>query len=355
MDGDNLITREVRIPAFFYINEGTIEQINEILRIEGFSTSKTLILSGGGFTKAIGDRIDSCITGKTFRVSINNNELSSIKEVEDAINAFEPSMIIGAGGGKVLDIAKFCSFKLSKPFLSIPTVLSNDGVSSPISVVQTEHGINSIGTNPPIGIIVDIDIIKKAPKQTILAGIGDLVSNISAVQDWNLAGKYVGEKVDKFAEILAKNSAEGFIHYLTKNGSKSVSLFDKTVLVALAEGLIQSGIAMSLAGSSRPCSGSEHLVSHALDRLLHFAKPHGLQVGLATLFTEVLRGKDIADLQELYRAIDFPTTPQALGIDMATFIKAVELAPTTRKDRFTLLNLISEAEIEKATKVAYGS
>jgi glycerol-1-phosphate dehydrogenase [NAD(P)+] len=349
-----LITREVRIPAFFYISEGTIDRITEILRKEGFNPTKTLVISGSGFTKTVGDKIDNCLEGKTLRISINNSELSSIKQVEETIKNFDPSLVIGAGGGKVLDITKFCSYKQDKPFLSLPTVLSNDGVSSPISVVQTEDGIRSIGTNPPIGIVVDTDIIKKAPKETLLAGIGDLISNISAVEDWNLAGRYTDEKVDKFAEILAKNSAEGFIQYLTKNGGNSVSLYDKSILVPLAEGLIQSGIAMSLAGSSRPCSGSEHLISHALDKLLDFAKPHGQQVGLATLFTNALRGKEIADLRNLYKTIDFPTTPQALGIDMATFREAIKIAPMTRKDRFTILNIASEDEIEKAIKIAYA-
>ena len=345
-----MLTRTVRIPRFFYVNKGSITKINEILDLEKVESERTVIVSGRNFTKSVGDLVQRSIEGDSSRVDVENNGIQSIREVENAIKIFEPSLVIGTGGGKVLDITKFCAYKLNKPFLALPTVLSNDGISSPVSVVQTEHGVSSIGTNPPIGIIVDIDIINKSPKSTILAGIGDLISNFSAIEDWNLASKHVGEKIDKFAEILSRNSAEGFMQYLIRNGS---SLLDEHTLISLAEGLIQSGIAMSLAGSSRPCSGSEHLISHALDKLLNHAKPHGLQVGLATLFTHALRKRDISDLTALYRRIDFPDTPEDLGIQMSTFMDAIRNAPATRKDRFTILNLVSDKEIKEAIKIAY--
>ena len=346
-----MLTRAVRIPRFFYVNKGSITKINEILNLEKVESARTVIVSGKNFTKSVGDLVQRSIEGDSSRVDVKNNDIQSIREVENAIRIFEPSLVIGTGGGKVLDITKFCAYKLNKPFLALPTVLSNDGISSPISVVQTEHGVSSIGTNPPIGIIVDIDIINKSPKSTILAGIGDLISNFSAIEDWNLASKHVGEKIDKFAEILSRNSAEGFMQYLIRNRS---SLLDEHTLISLAEGLIQSGIAMSLAGSLRPCSGSEHLISHALDKLLNHAKPHGLQVGLATLFTHALRKRDISDLTALYRRIDFPDTPEDLGIQMSTFMDAIRNAPATRKDRFTILNLVSDKEIKEAIKIAYG-
>lgn len=323
--------------------------------MERVNSTKTIIVSGGTFTKSIGDLLAKSIDGQSSRVYVDNNEVASLTHVENVIRNSEPSLVIGVGGGKVLDVTKFCASKLNRPFLTLPTVLSNDGISSPVSVIRTDQGISSVGANPPIGIIVDIDIIKGSPVRTILAGIGDLISNISAVEDWKLANKYTGEKIDKFAEILAKNSAEGFIQYLMGNGNNSVSILDEQVLTTLAEGLIQSGIAMSLAGSSRPCSGSEHLISHALDRLLKFAKPHGLQVGLSCLFTNALRKKNVSDLIKLYQRIQFPRLPLDLGISMSTFIEAIKMAPTMRKERFSILNLVSESEIKEALNIAYGS
>ncbi|MFY3740886.1 MAG: glycerol-1-phosphate dehydrogenase [NAD(P)+] [Candidatus Nitrosomirales archaeon] len=350
-----MLSRSVRIPSFFYVNKGAVDTINEILATETVNSARTMIVSGRSFTKSIGDRVKRSIDGECSRIYLNNNTPGSINEIENAIKNFDPTLVVGVGGGKVLDATKFCAYRLDKPFMAIPTVLSNDGISSPVSVINTDHGTTSIGANPPVGIVVDIDVIKKAPVETVLSGIGDLISNISAVDDWNLANRYVGEKIDKFAEILAKNSAEGFVQHLVAAGNDSMSILTDRILTLLAEGLIQSGIAMSLAGSSRPCSGSEHLISHALDRLLNFEKPHGLQVGLSTIFTIALRKKDASNLVNLYQKIGFPTTPAQLGIPMATFVEAINLAPTTRKERFTILDVVTDSEIKRALDDAYGT
>ncbi|HMC99510.1 MAG TPA: iron-containing alcohol dehydrogenase, partial [Ferruginibacter sp.] len=296
-----MLARGVGVPHFFHIRYGAIEGINNILEKEGITLSKTLIVSGSKFTRTTADKLETVINGSKCREYVDGNDLASIKKVEDAIAIQEPSLVIGVGGGKVLDVTKFSCLRTDKPFIAMPTVLSNDGISSPISVIASNgQSIKSTGARPPIGIIVDLGIVKDSPRQTILAGIGDLISNLSAVDDWNLANNTTGERVDRFAEILAKNSAEGFLHYVLKSAlaqhGENITNFDDKTIVSLAEGLIQSGIAMSLAGSSRPCSGSEHLISHALDQLLGFAKPHGLQVGLATLFTGLLHGREISDL-----------------------------------------------------------
>jgi glycerol-1-phosphate dehydrogenase [NAD(P)+] len=350
-----VLTRSVKLPGFFYVSKGSIEKINDILKTEGIELSKSLIVSGKSFTKSVGDLVERSIDGQPSRMWLSNNGLESIRKVERAVQDSDSSLVIGVGGGKVLDVSKYCAYKLNKPFLAVPTVLSNDGISSPVAVIDTDQGVASLGTNPPIGIIVDINVIKNSPRDAVLAGIGDLLSNISAVDDWNLAGIHAGEKVDKFAEILARNSAEGFLQLLlAKNSPSELHVEEESTLVSLAEGLIQSGIAMSLAGSSRPCSGSEHLISHALDHLLSYSRPHGLQVGFATLFTTALRRKDISDLVRAYRKIGFPTTLEGLGINIHTFLEAVRRAPDTRKGRFTILNLVSETEVKDTIKVAYG-
>jgi len=351
-----LLSRSVRIPSFFHIGKGTLTSIRNILDVEGVDHSKCLVISGKNFTKITADVVKKSIDGEINQVSIVNSGVDSIYEVQRKIREFSPSLVIGVGGGKVLDVTKYCSYKINNtPFLAIPTVLSNDGISSPVAVVQTEQGINSLGTNPPVGIIIDTEIVRNAPLETILSGVGDLISNISAVEDWNLAGMYAGEKVDKFAEILARNSAEGFMQLVGSNQCDMIPLANRDdILTLLAESLIQSGIAMSLAGSSRPCSGSEHLISHALDGMLNFAKPHGIQVGLATIFTNAIRGKEVSNLISLYKKIGFPTRPEDMGISTSTFADAIKNAPNTRKGRFTILNLVSEKEVQEALKIAYG-
>lgn len=366
--------RSIGIPNFFYIEENARDKLEDILCREGIAIDRCLIVSGTGYTCSIADgiakRLDSG-SDKIVRLCINSNDTHAINSIEHAIAKDEVSVVVAVGGGKVLDTVKYACSNQHKPMLAFPTALSNDGISSPIAVVRLES-IESKGAKPPIGIVVDIDVVKNAPKYTILAGVGDLISNISAVEDWRLAYEHRGEEIDRFAEILARNAAERFIYYVLKNGKvnnnnsnnnynnsryrDSNIIQDNKFLICLAEGLIQSGIAMSIAGSSRPASGAEHLISHALDRILEQPKPHGIQVGFATIFAMALRGSEFTDIIKVYDMLGFPTTFNSLGIPIEKFLEAVRLAPYTRKGRFTILDLVREdkAMIMNALRSAYN-
>ena len=365
--------RSISIPNFFYVGYGIIQNLERILIKEGIKIDGSLIVSGNGYTAEIADSIASGISS-TRRLCISSNDIDAIKSIERAVEDNNINLAVAVGGGKVIDTVKYACSRLSKPVLVIPTTLSNDGISSPVSVVRMVR--ESVSVKPPIGIIVDIGIVKNAPKHTILAGIGDLISNISAVEDWRLAHEYTGLQIDRFAEIVSRNAAERFIYYVLKNGRKDIKrnkdnaikddsdlnyndnasniLNDNKFLICLAEGLIQSGIAMSIAGSSRPASGAEHLISHALDTILDKPKPHGIQVGFATLFTQVLRNSDITDIIEVYRLVGFPTILDTIGISVNEFIEAIKIAPYTRKNRFTILDIVDESRIKDALKLAYG-
>ncbi|MEO9365909.1 MULTISPECIES: iron-containing alcohol dehydrogenase family protein [Candidatus Nitrosocaldus] len=359
--------RSIRIPNFFYIEENARDRLEDILKKEGITVDRYLIVSGTGYTRKIADDIATMLDSSAIvRLCISSNDIHAISSIEHTISRNEVSLVLAIGGGKVLDTAKYACSNMNIPMLAFPTALSNDGISSPIAVVRLES-IESKGSQPPIGIVVDIDVVKSAPKHTILAGVGDLISNISAVEDWRLAHEHKDEQIDRFAEILSRNAAERFIYYVLKNGKDNNSsnngddcsedklIYDSKFLTCLAEGLIQSGIAMSIAGSSRPASGAEHLISHALDRLLANPKPHGIQVGFSTLFAMALRGSDFTDIVEVYKRLGFPTTFDSIGIPVEKFMEAIRIAPYTRKGRFTILDLIrDDTMLINALRLAYG-
>src|SRR5438093_5033728 len=135
-----MIARGVGVPHFFHIRHGAIDGINNILEKEGIIPSQTLIISGSKFTRTIADKLELAISGTKFREYVDSNDIASIKKVEDAISRLNPSLVVGVGGGKVIDVTKYSCLELDKPFIAVPTVLSNDGISSPISVVGSNQG-----------------------------------------------------------------------------------------------------------------------------------------------------------------------------------------------------------------------
>jgi glycerol-1-phosphate dehydrogenase [NAD(P)+] len=124
----------------------------------------------------------------------------------------------------------------------------------------------------------------------------------------------------------------------------------------LLEALISCGVAMSIAGSSRPCSGSEHLFSHALDMVNCPHAMHGEQCGVGSVLAAYLHKTNWKRIRDTLRRVGAPTTAHELGLKDQDLVKALEIAPTIRPERYTILhklNLDHEAceKVAKATGV----
>jgi len=251
-----------------------------------------------------------------------------VEKVKAQARSVGSDLLIGFGGGKVIDVAKMAATELNLPFLSVPTATSNDAVASPVAVINFGDYVKSMGAMAPIGVVADLNILRNQPRKQFLAGVGDLFSNISALADWQLAAERGFERVDPVAAYLSRNAVEN-------------------------QGLVVSGVAMVLAGNSRPSSGAEHLISHALDRFpIHDL--HGLQVGVAAFFTLRLHGMDHLRYKKLLSQIGFPCSWQELNVDRETFMKAVQLAPQTRSGRYTILSEVTPELLQEAYDEVYG-
>ncbi len=245
---------------------------------------------------------------------------------------------IGVGGGSVLDIAKYLASHNSGRFISVPTLVSHDGICSPVAVINGK----SIGATMPSAILVPLHLVKRADIKYIYAGIGDLISNLSAIDDWMLAAQAGKDQVDDFSFMLSKTAALSLIKTLelgVNQGSKF--LYSDEFLTVLVESLNLAGIAMSIAGSSRPCSGAEHMISHAIDQIYGSGvkAQHGIQVGIATLYLAKYR-KDFPDLSGLLTRIGFPCSFSEIDISDKELEQVLELAPSTRAGRYTILEEI---------------
>jgi len=324
--------RSVDIPIFFKIGQGLLSNPLRIIDEFNLHFHKSVVVYGEKPLDKIANRIIKSL-GAIESLKVVNNSIEDVERIEDVIHKQNPDVIVGVGGGKTIDPVKLAAGNTQLGFISIPTILSHDGIASPIAVIRYGNQKKSVTTRMPIGVIVDLDVVRKAPQGSIGAGIGDLLSNISAAADWSLAEDYNKERVDPFALVLAQLPALNFL----KTDYKDLN--DKRLLQDLAEGLILSGTAMGIAGSSRPSSGAEHLISHALDRITDGQNSHGEQVGIATLFSLCLHNLDYWQrIKSLYEKLNIARDPKDLGIKKEIFLRAVQMAPSIRR-RFTILDI----------------
>jgi glycerol-1-phosphate dehydrogenase [NAD(P)+] len=337
-----ILGRDVTLPVFMCVEEDASRKIEVLLSEKNLKFNRYLIITGQSPLSQIAEGIAGTLTGTTSLFTLEESTIHEVERVKNEIERFTPEVILGVGGGVVLDVSKYAASEKAVGFISIPTAVSNDGIASPVSVINFNGKTRSLNVHMPMAVVADLNIIKQSPASTLRSGIGDLVSNLSACADWRLAYKKGKEQIDDFTETISRNSAVRIV----EAGNRTIS--DIEFLKVLIEGLIMSGIAMGIYGSSRPCSGSEHMISHAIDHLYQKSSSHGEQVGLATLFTQHLQAIQNHQIKPLFKTFGLPQTPEALNISKQEFINAVSKAPTMRPGRYSILNEVNKPAMEQA-------
>lgn len=277
----------------------------------------------------------------TVRASLDSAGIAAADWIEISDNSFEQaaaifadissklSAVVGLGGGKALDMAKYVAFLARKPYYAVPTSLTNDGFCSPQASLTVNGRRRTLAAALPQGVVVDVDVCLCAPRILWLSGVGDLVSKLSAVHDWKLAFHAVGETVEDLAALLSDATVHQFL---------ARPYFDAQGMSLLATALMLNGIAMEICGSSRPASGSEHLVSHALDAISARPRLHGLQVGMATYITCRLQNQQWETVDTLFRNTGFWDAVRADPFSASEWLQAFRLAPSIKSDFFTILS-----------------
>ena len=272
--------------------------------------------------------------------------LKDLLPVEEKIKTLKPNVLIGVGGGTKIDAAKLSSARQHIPFISVPTTLSHDGIASPLASVKGLDKPYSIMAQAPLAIIADTDIIAQAPWRSAISGCGDVIAKFTAVKDWQLAHTEKNEYYGEYAASLALMSTK-----LVIQNAKLIQPGNDEGLHVLLEALISCGVAMSIAGSSRPCSGSEHLFSHALDMIKCPHAMHGEQCGVGSVLTAYLHKTDWQRIRDTLKQIGAPTTAAELGVKDEDLVKAFEMAATIRPERYTILHKL-KLDREACEKVA---
>ena len=239
----------MQLPRDVIIGHDVIEQIPKVCEDLGLS-GPAFVISGAGTTmKVAGDRVlhllESQYDTDYFLVDAINPE--TIAKAQNA--AENAGFIVGVGGGKVIDTAKIVSFNLDRSFLSVPTAASHDGIASSRASVPSKGGSVSLQAHPPTALIADTKIIAAAPRRLLASGCADVISNYTAILDWELSHRLKGEPVSEYAMALARMTAE-----ITVKNAGVIRLNTEESAWTVIKALVSSGVAMSIAGSSRPAS-----------------------------------------------------------------------------------------------------
>jgi glycerol-1-phosphate dehydrogenase [NAD(P)+] len=275
-----LTPKQTTIPSLVRVKPGALDRMGIYAERHGFF--RVLLFFSQDLDERLMGRLTHSLRSRSIQI-LQQTPVESIS-FEGTTEHFRKSpgnadAIIGFGGGKALDVAKYIAFLCGLPYLSVPTSLSNDGFCSSQSSLTFGNTRRSLPSAMPFGVILDTAVCLNAPDLLWHSGVGDLVSKLTAVTDWKMAFHATGTPIDDFTALLSDASVFQFM---------SRPRLDLEGMTLLGTALLLNGISMSICGSSRPASGSEHLISHALDRVSKRPRLHGLQVGVATYLVSLL-------------------------------------------------------------------
>lgn len=328
--------RRVDVPRLLHVGEGALDELAPLLRSHGFDAGCALVGCGPGPSRRLAARVCAGLRASGVRVVECTHLVGRLEQAASAAATIIEegvTVAIAVGGGRAIDPVKLAAARTGVDFVSVPTTISNDGISSPVASLMGRDGVRSThAATMPCGVVVDTGAIGSAPDATVRAGAGDLVSNLTACLDWRLAERAGHERFDAFSAMIAEAAARPALDLVELSSAESRGV--------LAEGLLLSGLAMATAGTSRPCSGAEHLISHALDAQLGPRSAlHGEQVALGCLIAAAAHESPLlATFHALFERLGLPRRPQALGMSRAQLVDAVLAAPSVRPDRWTILS-----------------
>ena len=320
---------QIAIPTLVRVKDGALDRLGVYLGRGGHR--QVAVLLSKGLTAPLPDRLATALKKQGIEaaawVEVAENDIESAARLFADLP--KVSAVVGVGGGKALDVAKYVGFLGRLPYYAVPTSLSNDGFCSPQSSLTVRGKRRSLPAALPFGVVIDTAVGRDAPRLLTLSGVGDLVAKFTAIHDWKLAFHAVGEPVDDFAALLSDGSVHAYLSH---------PAFDLEGIRLLATALMLNGIAMEMCGSSRPASGSEHLISHALDATSARPRLHGLQVGVATYLVSLLQGQNSDRIAGLFDATGFWDAIAADPFSRAEWLEAVRLAPAIKDGFYTVFS-----------------
>ncbi len=335
----------MQLPRGVLVGEGVLEELPWFIQRLGLG-GRCILVTGRSTIQVAGERVAEILQECSPEVvAVESATREEVERVVGRAKEAGASFLVGVGGGKVIDVAKLAAHLLGLEFVSIPTAASHDGIASSMASIRSSGVAVSENAVAPLGIVADTEVIASAPRRLTASGFGDAIAKLTATMDWELAHRVLGEEISEYSIALSRMSARialrscGEAH--TVRGVRR-----------LVKALISCGVAMSIAGSSRPGSGAEHKFSHALDRLAEKPALHGEQVGVGSIIAMYLHGGEWWEIRRALRRAGAPVCAGELGVRDEEVVQALLEARKVKPERYTIIEHVnlSREVAEKAAR-----
>jgi glycerol-1-phosphate dehydrogenase [NAD(P)+] len=240
---------------------------------------------------------------ENMEVETLERQLSTVPEIDT---------VVAIGGGQAIDLGKYIAWKRNVRLVSVPTILSVDAFVTPAAGVRREHRVEYIGQTSPDPLIIDYDLIRTAPPDLNIAGVGDLLSIQTACFDWELAEKAGQSEYPFQANDISK--ARRILQNIMSQAD-SIRACTDDGLRAIVEGYMQVNTICLPAGHYRVEEGSEHYLFYELEERLGRPFIHGWIVGLGIHILSQLQGHNHADAVQCMDAVGLRYQPADMNIN----------------------------------------
>ncbi len=232
------------------------------------------------------------------------------------------SVVFGLGGGTACDAAKLYSAMRGARLILIPSALSVDAAFCRAVAVRRDYRVRYVGSVEPDRLLVDFALIEKAPAFLNRAGVGDVLSIYTALEDWRTARDDKGEAFDY--DICSKS--ESLLKRLYDAADEIAACSEKG-LRSIAELYVEEVRLCELWGNSRPEEGSEHYFAYCLESLTRKPYIHGELVCLGIILATLASGRSADEIMERIARFKVECSPKRLQLEPETLTDALMRLP----------------------------